>query len=79
MPQLCLGFPRSQPGLPLEMPRGALINRERGLDRALGVFVLLEKGWCQPRAELGKGPGPSSCFPVPAHVCEEQRPAQRHL
>lgn len=47
--------------------------------RALGVPVLLERGWCQPRAVLAKGPGPSSCFPVPAHVCEEQRPAQRHL
>lgn len=79
MLQPCLGFPHPQPGLPLEMPRGALINRQMWLDRALGIPVLLERGWCWPRAALGKGPGPASCFPAPAHMCEEQCPAQRHL
>lgn len=79
MLQLCLGFPRPQPRLPLEMPRGALINRKRWFDRTLGVPVLLERGWCQQRAALGKGPSPTSCFSVSAHVCEEQRSAQRHL
>lgn len=44
MLQLCLGFPHPQPRLPPEMPRGALINRQRWLDRALGVPVLLERG-----------------------------------
>lgn len=79
MLQPCPGFPRPQPRLPLEMPRGALINKQRWLGRAWWVPVLLERGWCRPRAVLGKGPGPASCFSAPAHVCEEQCSAQRHL
>lgn len=79
MLQPCLGFPYPLPRLSLGMPRDALINRQRWLDRALGVPVLLERGWCQPKAGLGKGPSPTSCFSAPAHVCEEQHSAQRHL
>lgn len=56
MLQPCLGFLRPQPGLPLEMPKGAFINRQKKVDwQSLGGPCALGEGMMPARSSAEKG------------------------